>query len=158
MIFVNYGAGGYNFIDHAVWNGLNIGDLVFPWFMWIMGVCIPISIMSSFKKEIPKKKSILLVLRVNIISPLPYRTCNNSILEILQIVCYRFIPRCVPLSGQIKDFRCTAAIRNMLFCCGHSLFAANEQRITYYQSIKQLNTSQTKQNYNLFFRQSSRTS
>ncbi|KAK9693643.1 protein of unknown function (DUF5009) [Popillia japonica] len=49
MIFVNYGGGGYRFIEHAVWNGLHIADLVFPWFLWIMGVCIPISIRSAIK-------------------------------------------------------------------------------------------------------------
>lgn len=55
MIFVNFGAGGYDLIEHAVWNGLHLADLVFPWFMWIMGVCIPISLVSSFKKQVPNK-------------------------------------------------------------------------------------------------------
>lgn len=136
MIFVNYGAGGYNFIDHAVWNGLNIGDLVFPWFMWIMGVCIPISITSSFKKEISRKTSILLVLRVSIVDFFNIPTCNNSVLEILQIICCRSFPGRFTLSGQIKDFWSTTAIRNMLFCSRNSLFAVNEQRITDYQGIK----------------------
>lgn len=30
MIFVNYGAGSYSFLDHAKWNGLNLADLLFP--------------------------------------------------------------------------------------------------------------------------------
>jgi heparan-alpha-glucosaminide N-acetyltransferase len=46
MIFVNYGGGGYFFFNHSVWNGLTIADLVFPWFIWIMGVSMAI----SFKK------------------------------------------------------------------------------------------------------------
>ena len=45
MIFVNYGGGGYWFFDHSVWNGLTVADLVFPWFIWIMGV----SLVFSFK-------------------------------------------------------------------------------------------------------------
>ncbi|CAB0037489.1 unnamed protein product [Trichogramma brassicae] len=47
MIFVNNGAGGYVRLEHATWNGLAAGDLVFPCFMWIMGVCIPLSISSQ---------------------------------------------------------------------------------------------------------------
>ena len=31
MIFVNDGAGGYWFLEHAAWNGLQPADLVFPW-------------------------------------------------------------------------------------------------------------------------------
>ena len=31
MIFVNYGAGGYWFLEHATWDGLLVADLVFPW-------------------------------------------------------------------------------------------------------------------------------
>tara|TARA_B110000090_G_C13209553_1_gene380286 strand:+ start:72 stop:581 length:510 start_codon:yes stop_codon:yes gene_type:complete len=37
MIFVNYGGGGYWFFDHAAWNGLTFADILFPWFMWVMG-------------------------------------------------------------------------------------------------------------------------
>ena len=31
MIFVNDGAGGYYFLEHATWNGLHVADLAFPW-------------------------------------------------------------------------------------------------------------------------------
>jgi heparan-alpha-glucosaminide N-acetyltransferase len=47
MIFVNYGGGGYWFFDHSRWNGLTVADLVFPWFIWIMGV----SIVFSYKRR-----------------------------------------------------------------------------------------------------------
>ena len=40
MIFVNYGGGGYWFFNHSPWNGITVADLVFPWFVWIMGVSI----------------------------------------------------------------------------------------------------------------------
>ena len=43
MIFVNYGGGGYWFFDHSKWNGLTVADLVFPWFVWIMGVSLVFS-------------------------------------------------------------------------------------------------------------------
>lgn len=45
MVFVNYGGGGYWFFNHSKWNGLTVADLVFPWFVWIMGV----SLVFSFK-------------------------------------------------------------------------------------------------------------
>ncbi|GBP48246.1 Heparan-alpha-glucosaminide N-acetyltransferase [Eumeta japonica] len=53
MIFVNDGAGGYWFLEHATWNGLTAGDLVFPSFLWIMGVCIPLAVKSAFAKVVP---------------------------------------------------------------------------------------------------------
>ncbi|KRT86310.1 hypothetical protein AMK59_1959, partial [Oryctes borbonicus] len=67
MIFVNYGGGDYKFIEHAVWNGLHIADLVFPWFLWIMGVCIPMSIRSTIKSNTPTSKALLRITRRSII-------------------------------------------------------------------------------------------
>ena len=42
-MFVNYGGGGYYFFEHAPWNGLTFADLLFPWFMWMMGVSMALS-------------------------------------------------------------------------------------------------------------------
>ena len=50
MIFSNYGAGGYWFLDHAAWNGVTVADMVFPWFMFMMGVSMALSYASIFKK------------------------------------------------------------------------------------------------------------
>lgn len=50
MIFVNYSGGHYYFIDHAVWNGLTVADLVFPWFIFIMGTSINLSYKSFIKR------------------------------------------------------------------------------------------------------------
>lgn len=47
MIFVNYGGGGYWFFEHASWNGLTFADLLFPWFMWMMGVSMALSFASQ---------------------------------------------------------------------------------------------------------------
>lgn len=47
MIFVNSGGGHYWWIEHATWNGLHLADVVFPAFLWIMGVCLPISLRSQ---------------------------------------------------------------------------------------------------------------
>ncbi|XP_046753935.1 heparan-alpha-glucosaminide N-acetyltransferase-like [Diprion similis] len=54
MIFVNDGAGGYSVLEHATWDGLLVGDLVFPWFMWIMGVCLPISVGSQLSRQVSR--------------------------------------------------------------------------------------------------------
>lgn len=40
---VNYGGGGYWFFAHSIWNGLTVADLVFPWFIWIMGTSMALS-------------------------------------------------------------------------------------------------------------------
>lgn len=64
MIFVNSGGGHYWWIEHATWNGLHIADLVFPWFLWIMGVCIPMSVKSQLGRNTPKKDMLISVLRV----------------------------------------------------------------------------------------------
>lgn len=67
MIFVNDGAGGYWWLEHATWNGLAAGDLVFPAFLWIMGVCIPLSVKSAFAKGVPRWKIVLQIIRVSIL-------------------------------------------------------------------------------------------
>ncbi|KAJ1434428.1 hypothetical protein B484DRAFT_446661 [Ochromonadaceae sp. CCMP2298] len=51
MIFVNYGGGGYWFFDHAAWNGLTVADLLFPWFMWMMGVSMALSFSSTLRGQ-----------------------------------------------------------------------------------------------------------
>lgn len=66
MIFANYGCGSYKILNHARWNGLHLADLVFPWFMWIMGVCIPISLTSSLKKNISDRTIVKKIIEVSI--------------------------------------------------------------------------------------------
>ncbi|KAK7930036.1 hypothetical protein WMY93_006431 [Mugilogobius chulae] len=44
MVFVNYGGGRYWFFRHSSWNGLTVADLVFPWFVFIMGTSIALSV------------------------------------------------------------------------------------------------------------------
>jgi heparan-alpha-glucosaminide N-acetyltransferase len=38
MIFVNMGGGSYWYLNHSYFNGITFADLVFPWFIFIMGV------------------------------------------------------------------------------------------------------------------------
>lgn len=56
VLLVNYGGGGYWFFSHSAWNGLTVADLVFPWFIWIMGTSMAL----SFRKvESQPKLSVL---------------------------------------------------------------------------------------------------
>ncbi|XP_037621339.1 heparan-alpha-glucosaminide N-acetyltransferase [Sebastes umbrosus] len=49
MVFVNYGGGRYWFFKHESWNGLTVADLVFPWFVFIMGTSVALSINSLLR-------------------------------------------------------------------------------------------------------------
>ncbi len=46
-------------MEHATWAGFHFEDLIFPLFMFISGVTIPIAILSKLEKGISKKKVIL---------------------------------------------------------------------------------------------------
>ncbi|XP_053393211.1 heparan-alpha-glucosaminide N-acetyltransferase-like isoform X2 [Mercenaria mercenaria] len=56
MIFVNYRGGDYWFFRHSKWNGLTVADLVFPWFVWIMGTAMAYSFHSQLRRSTPKTK------------------------------------------------------------------------------------------------------
>ena len=62
MIFVNYGGGGYVFLNHAPWNGLTVADLLFPWFMWTMGCSMALSMASVHDGPAGASNVIILIL------------------------------------------------------------------------------------------------
>lgn len=64
MIFVNSGGGRYAILDHVTWNGLHLADVVFPFFLFIMGVCIPMSLESQIKQNVSKKLIVLRIVKV----------------------------------------------------------------------------------------------
>lgn len=66
MIFVNSGGGHYWWIEHATWNGLHFADLVFPWFLFIMGVCIPLSVKSQLSRQVPIVVIVRKVIKVSV--------------------------------------------------------------------------------------------
>lgn len=124
MIFVNYGCGGYGIFDHAIWNGLHIADVIFPWLLWIMGVCIPISVSSAFKRGETKKCTVLNILRVShqMLYLLSYITIFISHFTALDdIICARTISGCLTLFGHIQNFRSITTIWHLLFCCCFSM-------------------------------------
>nr|XP_040224539.2 heparan-alpha-glucosaminide N-acetyltransferase [Anopheles coluzzii] len=77
MIFVNSGGGHYWWIEHATWNGLHVADLVFPWFLFIMGVCVPISLRGQLNRNVPKR-TILSSIAVRSVKLFIIGLCLNS--------------------------------------------------------------------------------
>lgn len=67
MVFVNYGGGGYYFFEHAEWNGLTLADLVFPWFIFIMGTAMNFSFRGFLRRKVSRCKILLNVTRRAII-------------------------------------------------------------------------------------------
>lgn len=77
MIFCNCGAGKYRWLEHATWDGIHFADFIFPSFLWIMGVCIPISIKSQMAKNILKRDMIVNITKV--IEYRVYKLCDDKI-------------------------------------------------------------------------------
>lgn len=67
MIFVNYGGGKYWYFHHAHWNGLTVADLVFPWFIWMMGMSMALSMRSLLRKAVSRRKIFLKILKRSVI-------------------------------------------------------------------------------------------
>ncbi|XP_063419703.1 heparan-alpha-glucosaminide N-acetyltransferase-like [Mytilus trossulus] len=63
MIFVNYGGGGYWFFDHPPWNGLTVADLVFPWFIFIMGTSMNFSFKGMIRRNNTKCQILLKIIK-----------------------------------------------------------------------------------------------
>lgn len=66
MIFVNDGSGSYTILGHTTWDGMLPGDLVFPCFIWIMGVCIPIALSAQLRRGHSKLQISYSILKVNV--------------------------------------------------------------------------------------------
>lgn len=64
MIFANSGCGKYHWLEHVPWNGIHPADFIFPSFLWIMGVCIPISVRSQLRRAVPTRRILLNILIV----------------------------------------------------------------------------------------------
>ncbi|XP_015263216.1 PREDICTED: heparan-alpha-glucosaminide N-acetyltransferase [Gekko japonicus] len=62
MVFVNYGGGKYWFFKHQSWNGLTVADLVFPWFVFIMGTSTALSLSSMLRRGCSKGQLLLKIL------------------------------------------------------------------------------------------------
>lgn len=57
----------YTQLDHAAWNGWTITDVVFPSFLWIVGVSITLSVGGRLARSVPRGAIILQALRRSIL-------------------------------------------------------------------------------------------
>jgi predicted acyltransferase len=69
MILVNNpgGAAYYSFLQHANWNGWTLADLVFPFFIFIVGTSIPYAFISKLDQGTGRTKLLVHVVRRTII-------------------------------------------------------------------------------------------
>jgi predicted acyltransferase len=65
MVLVNTpgGRSSYGPLNHSEWNGWTITDLVFPSFLWIVGVAITLSLGGRIAAGVPRSRLFLRVLR-----------------------------------------------------------------------------------------------
>ena len=65
MIMVNNAGHSYSFMHHAEWNGLSLSDLVFPFFLFVMGASTYLSLSKSGFK--PSKETLLHILKRTVV-------------------------------------------------------------------------------------------
>ena len=101
MVLVNTpgGPNSYGPLNHSEWNGWTITDLVFPSFLWIVGVAITLSLGKRIEAGVPKSRLFLQVLRragiifaLGLISYAPpdFNLSTQRLLGVLQriAICY----------------------------------------------------------------------
>lgn len=59
MIFVNYGSGGYAEFEHGPWHGITFADIVFPFFVWMLGTSMVISLKNASDRSISKRSTLI---------------------------------------------------------------------------------------------------
>ena len=65
MVLVNTAGGPHSYgpLNHSAWNGWTITDLVFPSFLWIVGVAITLSLGKRMEAGVPKRRLFFQALR-----------------------------------------------------------------------------------------------
>jgi predicted acyltransferase len=53
----------YSQLDHAAWSGWTFTDLIFPFFLWIVGVAIPLSMGRRLDEGEPRRKAVGRIVR-----------------------------------------------------------------------------------------------
>ncbi|CAF0902823.1 unnamed protein product, partial [Brachionus calyciflorus] len=101
MVFTLYGWG--TFLYHSAWSGLNLSAFVFPWFVFIMGVSVPISTNSIMIKSKMTRLKIfykilyrsikLFVIGFFLVSSYDFKFSDARIFGVLQriAICYFFV-------------------------------------------------------------------
>ncbi|KAE9598140.1 putative heparan-alpha-glucosaminide N-acetyltransferase [Lupinus albus] len=64
MILVDDGGGEWPMIGHAPWNGCNLADFVMPFFLFIVGMTIPLSLKRIPNKLVAAKKVLVRTIKL----------------------------------------------------------------------------------------------
>jgi predicted acyltransferase len=92
MILGNAGAGlQFSQLYHADWNGLTLADVIFPMFLFVMGLAIPLSTHLSFRRIL--RRTIILFALGLVVNGFPYYDLGTlRITGVLQriAICYLF--------------------------------------------------------------------
>jgi hypothetical protein len=135
LVFYCHKAGGYQIFEHATWDGLPIADWFFPWFLWIMGVCVPIGVKNSLERAQSRwqnMKSIILVwAKINLKVKILHQICflafvgivcawNSDQLRVIWRVglrvfplCQRAAAFCIHVFAQRRSLRLPVAARRL---------------------------------------------
>src|SRR6218665_2322055 len=91
MIFMNYGAGEFQSLKHAPWDGFNFADTIFPFFIFIMGVSIAISMKNIIVENVERLLfHLTCILRRSVklfLLGLMVNSCGNRKLVVLSFPC-----------------------------------------------------------------------
>ena len=125
MIIVNSPGNqtAYTYLDHAAWHGCTIADLVFPFFIFILGVSVVLSLSKkpNLREALPKllKRTVILFCIGLFLNAFPkhFDFSTLRILGVLQRIalCY-FFSACLYLTTRVR----TQAIIILLLLLGYS--------------------------------------
>ncbi len=114
MVLVNTAGGDVSYapLNHSEWNGWTITDMVFPSFLWIVGVAITLSLGKRLAMGVPKSQlfwpilrraAIIYVLGLIVYMAPAFDLGTQRILGVLQriAICY-LIASCIYLTTNIK--------------------------------------------------------
>ena len=88
MILVNYGGGGYWFLQHAPWNGSTLADIIFPCFVWMMGASCVLSLNSHLRRALRRHRILFNIIRratLMFLIGLLLNSLSNNNIETLRI-------------------------------------------------------------------------
>ena len=125
-------------MEHATWNGLYVADLVFPWFIWIMGVCIPMSVRSAIKKETPVRSVAINTLKLMDLW-LNWQVCavagNPQVSQALATWLHSQHPGRLAGPGETEGARGAPEVRSLLLRCLHCRIQLHQSQPLLYHWI-----------------------
>jgi heparan-alpha-glucosaminide N-acetyltransferase len=125
MVASNYTYFTYRFLYHPDWHGGNLSSMIFPWFAWIMGFSIPVSIKSLKTQSTPNLK---------IFWKISWRTIKLFIIGIILNANYEF---------SFYKFRVFGVLQRLALC----YFAIAVLELAYYKKLDKMKYAGSKLYY-----------